>query len=107
MQKYIYAMRSSSALQAEPKYFIGKTNCIVEAFNSHNSPLTPCEFSRTFAPWVLCDVKHASYKHWEELNSTLYYMKLFGIDNVRGAAWKALKVRPCEKKTLSALLALR
>jgi hypothetical protein len=105
---YRYVLRSSAALLAEPKYIVGKTHCIVEAFNTHNSLLSQCEYSRKYLPWVLCDLKHASpHKHWEELNETLYYMKLFGIDNVRGAAWKSLTLRPCEKKTIQAILALR
>jgi cellular nucleic acid-binding protein len=67
------------------KYYIGKTDDVQKRFSQHRSGFG-CAWTREYPPLRIEEKRPLNGIH-DETNTTIDYMKKYGIDNVRGGAY--------------------
>lgn len=80
------------------KYYIGKTNDINTIINDHFNG-NELEWTKIYKPeYILKQIPNRN--NFTELAVTLKYMKMYGIDNVRGASYLSVKLKNSDKKEI-------
>jgi predicted GIY-YIG superfamily endonuclease len=95
---YIYVLELNNN-----KYYIGKTNCFIRRYEEHKNGKGSI-WTRRYKPKQMIKVIECKYM-LHELETTLIYMKKYGIDNVRGASFCNIIISVEEKKLIKKMIA--
>ena len=84
---------------AHGMYYVGKTHKPVEQrFAEHVYSTKGAEWTSIHRPLRI--VQLAPYQAFEEMRTTLEFMKKYGKDNVRGADWCSVELTPAERQEI-------
>jgi predicted GIY-YIG superfamily endonuclease len=85
---YIYAIQCASR-----KYYIGKTYDVIKRYLEHQaqSPSHSTSWTSLYRPEKLVECRPMKSEH-DENNLTKDYMKVYGIQNVRGGSYATVKL---------------
>ena len=87
--KYIYVLK----LEQDKKY-VGWTYDVQKRFNDHMSGNEKCAaWTKKYKPIEIIHQHECKDEH-DENNTTLEYMKIYGIPNVRGGSWCSVTLYP-------------
>ena len=85
------------------KYYVGKTKCITKRYDEHFSG-EGAVWTKLYKPIRFIEFKTCE-KMLDELETTLTYMKDYGIDNVRGACFSNVILSYGDKYVIKKMIA--
>ena len=88
---------------AEKKYYVGKSSNVERRFEEHINGNFGSEWTRHYEPLRIIQVKDMT-TNYDEANTTLDYMKKYGIDNVRGAQWSNMILTNEQRNTIQTMM---
>ncbi|CAF1213894.1 unnamed protein product [Adineta ricciae] len=87
----------------ERKYYVGKSSNVERRFEEHIQGDFGSEWTRQYEPLRIVQVKDMT-TNYDEANTTLDYMKKYGIDNVRGAQWSNMILTNEQRDTIQTMM---
>ncbi len=95
---YVYALKLDNN-----KYYIGKTTNLIKRYETHSCGLGS-SWTKKYKPIRIIEIRTCK-QLLDELETTLIYMKKYGIDNVRGACFCGIELSFYDRKMIKKMIA--